>query len=185
MTYVGLRDVPHERLAEAAGYYWDSWDPDQVGRGGLRCKVFVPTLYEPRMAPPGGQIVILQKVLDLDYAGMADWTAHKLEVEARLMAYLEAALPGIREQVVVHLSASAATAQRFTLNFQGAMLGWEMSPEQLGDGRMDVRTPVERLYLTGHWTRPGGGITPVIVSALAAAEAVLGRALARDSSAER
>ena len=88
----------------------------------------------------------------------------------------EAALPGIGAHVVVHLSATAATAQRFTLNHQGAMLGWEMSPEQLGDGRMDVRTPVERLYLTGHWTRPGGGITPVLVSALRAAEAVLGRA---------
>lgn len=176
MTYVGLRDVPAGVLAEAAGYYWDSWDPDLVGRDGLRFKIFVPTLYEPGMAPPGGQIVILQKVLDLDYAGVGDWTAHKEAVERRLMAHLEAALPGIGAHVVVHLSATAATAQRFTLNHQGAMLGWEMSPEQLGDGRMDVRTPVERLYLTGHWTRPGGGITPVLVSALRAAEAVLGRA---------
>ncbi len=115
-------------------------------------------------------------MLDLDYEGVADWTAHKGAVEQRLLAHLESALPGIREQVVVHLSATAATAQRFTLNHQGAMLGWEMSPEQLGDGRTDVRTPVERLYLTGHWTRPGGGITPVIVSALHAAQAVLGTA---------
>jgi hypothetical protein len=54
------------------------------------------------------------------------------------------------------------------------MLGWEMSPEQLGDGRPGIRGPVDGLYLVGHWTRPGGGITPVIVSAVRAAEAVLG-----------
>jgi phytoene desaturase len=185
MTYVGLRGVPVERLAEAAGYYWDAWDPDEVGRDGLRFKIFVPTLYEPGMAPPGGQIVILQKVLDLDYAAVADWAAHKGAVEGRLMAHLETALPGIREHVVVHLSATAATAQRFTANYRGAMLGWEMSPEQLGDGRMDVTTPVESLYLTGHWTRPGGGITPVIVSALHAAEAVVGRPLVRTAGAGR
>lgn len=175
MTYVGLRDVPVERLSEAAGYYWDAWDPDDVGRDALRFKIFVPTLYEPRMAPPGGQIVILQKVLDLDYAAVSDWSAHKHALEERLMAHLEAAVPGIRGHVVVHLSATAATAQRFTANFRGAMLGWEMSPEQLGDGRMDVTTPLARLFLTGHWTRPGGGITPVIVSAQRAAQAVLGR----------
>lgn len=179
MTYVGLQGVPLEPLAEAAGYYWDDWNPDEVGRDALRFKIFVPTQYEPRMAPPGGQIVILQKVLDLDWSQARDWTAHKHAVEERLMAHLERVLPGIGRHVVVHLSATAATAQRFTANYQGAMLGWEMSPEQLGDGRMDVGTPVERLYLTGHWTRPGGGITPVIVSALHAAQRVLGRALAQ------
>jgi prolycopene isomerase len=48
-----------------------------------------------------------------------------------------------------------------------------MSPEQLGDGRPGVSGPVRNLYLTGHWTRPGGGITPVLVSAMHAAEAVV------------
>lgn len=183
MTYVGLRDVPLERLAEAQGYYWDAWDPDLVGRDGLRFKIFVPTLFEPGLAPPGGQIVILQKVLDMDCAAVTDWPAHKAAVEARLMGWLEQALPGLSANVVVHLSATGATAERFTLNSRGAMLGWMMSPEQLGEGRMGIHTPVERLFLTGHWTRPGGGITPVIVSALHAAEAVVGRRLAQAAEA--
>ena len=33
--------------------------------------------------------------------------------------------------------------------------------------------PLKGLYFVGHWTRPGGGITPVIVSAMRAARAVL------------
>ncbi len=93
------------------------------------------------------------------------------------------AVTPLTANVVVHLSASAATSERFTLNSRGAMLGWMMSPEQLGEGRMGIRTPVEGLFLTGHWTRPGGGITPVIVSALHAAEAVTGRRLAQAAEA--
>ena len=74
----------------------------------------------------------------------------------------------------MRLTASAMTSHRYTLNHQGAMLGWEMSPEQLGDARPDYSGPVGNLYLTGHWTKPGGGITPVIVSAMRVAELVIG-----------
>lgn len=65
------------------------------------------------------------------------------------------------------------TSHRFTGNLDGAMLGWEMSPEQLGPGRPPITTPIQNLYMCGHWTQPGGGITPVIVSAQRAADAVL------------
>ena len=172
LTHVGLRDVPAETLERVQGYYWNSWDPDDVGSGGMHCKIFAPTLYEPRMAPPDGQIVILQRVMELDYDGVEDWPAHKGEVERFVLAHLESVVPGIGDHIVVHLCASARTAWRFTLNRDGAMLGWEMSPDQLGDRRPSIRGPVDGLYLTGHWTQPGGGITPVIVSAMQVAEAV-------------
>jgi len=174
LTHIGLRGVEDEVLAEAQGYYWRHWDAERVGTDALICKIFVPTLYEPATAPAGGKIVILQKVQDFDYEAITDWDAHKAEVEAFVLAHLERTIPGVTEKIEVKLSASARTSARFTLNTAGAMLGWEMSPEQLGDGRPAVRTPVDDLYLAGHWTRPGGGITPVIVSALRAAEAVLG-----------
>lgn len=173
LTHVGLRDVSAETLDRVQGYYWRSWDPDDVGSGGMHCKIFVPTLYEPRMAPPGGQVAILQRVMEVDYDAVEDWPAHKADVERTAMAHLESVVPGISDNVVVHLCASAQTAKRFTLNRDGAMLGWEMSPDQLGDHRPSIRGPARNLYLTGHWTQPGGGITPVIVSAMQTAEAVI------------
>ena len=48
--------------------------------------------------------------------------------------------------------------------------------------RLIVEGPVAGLYFTGHWVRPGGGITPVIVSAVQAAEAVAGRRLLQPSA---
>jgi phytoene dehydrogenase-like protein len=183
LSHLGLRGVDPAALERAQGYYWSSWDPDRVGRDGLICKIFSPTLYEPAMAPQGGQIVILQKVQELDYAAIGDWAAHKTEVERFVTAHLERVLPGIGDHVVVQASASALTSWRFTHNTAGAMLGWEMAPDQLGAARPGVETPVDGLYLTGHWVRPGGGITPVIVSACRVAERVTGSRLLQSANA--
>ena len=170
LTYLGLKDMPTAVLREAAGYHWDSWNADQVATNAF--KVFVPTLFEPALAPTDGHIIIVQKLTDIDYDAMTDWTAHKMAVEQYIIANLERLMPGISEKIVVRLSASALTSQKYTLNHHGAMLGWEMSPDQLGSKRPDVVGPIKNLYLVGHWTQPGGGITPVIVSAMRAAKMI-------------
>ncbi|MDP6096804.1 MAG: NAD(P)/FAD-dependent oxidoreductase [Gammaproteobacteria bacterium] len=173
LTHIGLKDISSEVLCEAQGYYWNSWDPDQMGCNGLKFKLFVPTLFEPRMAPPGGHVLIIQKVIDMDYYATDNWASHKTTIEQYIMDNLQQVIPGISEKIVVKTSASALTSYNFTLNYRGAMLGWEMSPDQLGENRTGVVGPIKGLYFTGHWVQPGGGITPVIVSAMQAAEAVL------------
>jgi phytoene dehydrogenase-like protein len=175
LTHLGLRGVSTELLTRIQGYYWNTWEAESVGRDALACKVFVPTLYASGLAPEGGHIVILQKVLDLDYAAVDDWAAHKAATEAYVVSHLRRLIPDLESKVVTASSASARTSHRFTWNHQGAMLGWEMSPEQLGDARPDTTSPVPGLYFTGHWTRPGGGITPVMVSALQVANSICGR----------
>jgi prolycopene isomerase len=179
LTHLGLRGVPGEVLEEVQGYYWDSWDVDRVGRGALRFKLFAPTLYDPAMAPAGGQILIVQKVLDMSYEGVESWPALKRETEAFVFDNLRRVIPGIDAHIVVGTSASARTSWRFTWNHQGAMLGWEMSPGQLGERRPALQTRVPGLYCVGHWTRPGGGIAPVIVSAQTVAREVLRESAAR------
>jgi phytoene dehydrogenase-like protein len=175
LTHLGLTGVDAAALDAVQGYYWDDWDADGAGRGTVRFKLFVPTLFEPAMAPPGGQVAILQKVVEMDYEqteAAGGWQRHKQEVEDFLVAGLEEILPGAGAHIAVRSSATAHTSWRFTLNHQGAMLGWEMSPGQLGAGRPDISGPLDGLFTCGHWTRPGGGITPVIVSAQRAAAAI-------------
>ena len=174
LTHVGLKGMPTEVLRAAEGYHWSSWDSDDVTTDSI--KFFVPTLFDPSLAPPGGHIVIVQKLTDVDFDNVADWAAHKAAVERYVMARLEGVMPGFSEKVVVSLSASAYTSYRYTLNHRGAMLGWEMSPDQLGAHRPALNGPVKNLYFVGHWTQPGGGITPVIVSAMRVAEQIAARA---------
>ncbi len=170
LVHIGLNGITTEVLRAAHGYHWDSWDSDRVATKAF--KIFVPTLYEPAMAPPGGHIVIVQKLTDIDYDAVEDWATHKAKVEAYIMRNLERVMPGFSEKVVVKLSASALTSHRFTLNHKGAMLGWEMSPDQLGESRPALNGLLRNLYFVGHWTQPGGGITPVIVSAMQVARKI-------------
>jgi phytoene dehydrogenase-like protein len=174
LVHVGLRDMPTEVLREAEGYHWSSWNPDDVATDAF--KIFVPTLFDPALAPPGGHIVIVQKLTDVDFDSVTDWAAHKAAVEHYVMSNLERVMPGFSEKVVVCLSASALTSYRYTLNHHGAMLGWEMAPDQLGPHRPALNGLVKNLYFVGHWTQPGGGITPVIVSAMRVAKTIAGRA---------
>jgi len=163
LLHMGVSGVPTESLAAAHGYHWSSWDSDDVATHAF--KIFVPTLYEPAMAPPGGHVVIVQK--------LTTTAADKTAVERAILQRLEEILPGFARAIVTRHSASAMTSERFTLNRDGAMLGWEMSPDQLGEARPSIDGPLPGLYFVGHWVQPGGGVTPVIVSALRAADDIV------------
>src|SRR5262249_12666972 len=88
LTHIGLSDVPADLLQEVQGYYWDEWDPDQAGTTALKFKLFVPTLFEPAMAPAGGQVLIVQKITDVNYNAIEDWRAHKAAIEEFIMTNL-------------------------------------------------------------------------------------------------
>jgi phytoene dehydrogenase-like protein len=172
VMHVGLRGIQRSVLEEVQGYHWSSWNPNDVSTDAF--KIFVPTLFDSEVAPPGDHILIVQKITDINYYSIEDWARHKATVEKYLTDNLERVIPGFSDHVVIKLSASALTSHRFTLNHCGAMLGWELSPSQLGENRPDVIGPVDNLYLVGHWTRPGGGITPVMVSAMRIAQLITG-----------
>ena len=171
LVHVGLKDMDRQVIEKVDGYHWFSWNPDDIERSFF--KLFFPTLYEPRMAPPGHDILIVQKMSPVPYDEVRDWQAHKFEIENQIMTDLRRLIPAFDDHVVMKLSATANTSYRYTMNYQGAMLGWEMAPDQLGDARPSNTTPIDNLYLVGHWTKPGGGITPVIVSAQRVAKLVL------------
>jgi phytoene dehydrogenase-like protein len=180
LVHMGVTGIATATLADAHGYHWSSWDAEQVATHAF--KVFVPTLYEPSLAPRGGHVVIVQKLTDVDFESVADWTEHKGRIEREIVRRLDTIVPGFSRAIVTRLSASAMTSHRFTLNYRGAMLGWEMSPDQLGANRPPTTGPVAGLQFVGHWTQPGGGVTPVIMSAVTVAEQITGARLRADVS---
>ena len=175
LMHIGLKNTSRETLERIHGYYWNGWDSDRVGFEAFKFKLFAPTLYEPALAPEDCHVLVVQKVIEFDFDTVQDWAAHKQSIEEFVYTELEKIVPDFQSRIVVSLSASAKTSQRFTKNFQGAMIGFEMSPEQLGDQRPAIETPIENLLLTGQWTRPGGGITPVVISAMRCAQKILGQ----------
>jgi len=170
LIHMGLKDISLAELRKAEGYHWSCWDAERVATNAF--KVFLPTAYDSSIAPTGRQIAIIQKVTRVDFDSTEDWTAHKGAVEEYVFQSLERCIPGISSKIVVKLTASAYTSYRYTLNHHGAMLGWEMAPDQLGENRPTIQGPFKNLYFVGHWVQPGGGITPVMISAMQAVKRI-------------
>ncbi len=165
LTHIGVRGLSREQLQRVHGYHWRDWNPNRAASGSLKFRLFVPSLYDPGVAPEGCDALIIQKILDVDYSAITDWDGHKAAMHKEIMTELTRLIPELPRRMEVCLSATAYTSYRYTLNQGGSMLGWEATPEQLGDARISQQGPLDNLFFAGHWTRPGGGITPVIISA--------------------
>jgi phytoene desaturase len=136
-----------------------------------------PSLLDPTLAPQGQHALVLTALVDARAA--ARWRDAKPRFEQGLLALAERRLPGLRDALRFAESATPRTFERYTRNHEGALYGFDVTPAQLGPGRLDNETPLPGLLLAGHWTRPGGGVVGVVRSGLRAARIALG--LARDA----
>jgi phytoene dehydrogenase-like protein len=68
-------------------------------------------------------------------------------------------IPGLKNHILYQEAATPATLERYTANYHGASFGWAGTVDQLAIG--DFKRPrfIKGLYLTGHWTTHGLGIS--------------------------
>lgn len=168
--------------ADAAGlahenFLWSGFDHDAHVAAAASGRpdwltVTVPTLLDPGLAPRGTHQFVLTTLLPYD--AVPSWRHGKEQLTDQLLARAEAALPGLRASLSFVEAGSPRTLERYTRNDSGAIYGWEHSAEQVGLGRLPLRSPVSGLFLAGHWTRPGGGIYGVVTSGIEAASAITG-----------
>ena len=169
-------DLKSRNLAHET-FFYRSWDHDQTHREILESKltgltVTIPTLVDPSLAPAGEHLMTATALIPYDIH--ASWRDKKGEYSERLLDELNVFLPGLRDHVIWAEAASPRTMERYTLNVTGSVYGWEPSPEQSGLRRLNNETPIRGLYLSGHWTQPGGGVYGVVLSGLQTARRILG-----------
>jgi prolycopene isomerase len=73
-------------------------------------------------------------------------------------------VPDLRQRIVLQVSSTPITIERMTGNRWGAAYGWAQVPRQAGIYRLNRVSPIEGLYLAGHWTAPGGGVAAAMAS---------------------
>jgi prolycopene isomerase len=95
--------------------------------------------------------------------GITDWKEKKEQYTEKLIGLAESIIPGLKSQIVVKEAATPDTLIRFTSNNKGAVGGWDYTPDSDAN-RPGNKTPIEGLWLTGHWTFPGVGVHNVIQS---------------------
>ena len=147
--------------------------------------IMVPTLHDPFLAPPGKSVVILQcaassKSLDAWGARGGRRTKKyrtlKKEIAGQLIANAEQVIPGLSNRIELQIESTPFTLQRYTLNTEGAAVGWNCHPRETYKGGLrgifgSSNTPIRNLYQVGHWAMcpggaPAGFITGKMVSSV-------------------
>jgi prolycopene isomerase len=136
--------------------------------------LLAPSKVNPSHAPKGRSTLCLS--CKAPYHFSPDWDRKiKDELSQHLIRKASAFIPNLERRIVVKMETTPKTIERWTQNRWGAAYGWAQIPKQSGIYRLSRTTPIPNLYLTGHWTSPGGGIAGVVASGILTAEAVLNR----------
>ena len=134
--------------------------------------ITVPTLVDPSLAPKGQHLLILTTLLPYDIG--ESWRNCKKRFSKTMLDLAGHHIPGLKKHILFIEAGSPRTMERYTLNDKGAAYGWEVSPNQVGPGRLANQSPLTGLFFSGHWTEPGGGVYAVCVSGIKTAQLVLG-----------
>ena len=157
-------------------FYFPTWNHDashascDTGRSRW-LTLTAPSLADPSLAPAGEHLLVLTTLVRHD---AANWRTEKGAMTAHMLRLAGRVVSGLPEHVRFVEAASPRTMERYTRNSYGASYGWELSPAQVGPGRLATQLPVAGLHLVGHWTQPGGGVVGVATSGVQTAQAVLG-----------
>ncbi len=127
--------------------------------------------YDPTLAPAGKTMLNVMLECDrfefwddLRRNDRAAYREAKRQVADKVIAELDARYPGLEGQVEVVDVATPATFGRYTNNWAGSYEGWLPPGNFLADNNLPTELPgLDRFFMIGQWTVPGGGLPPAIM----------------------
>ena len=130
----------------------------------------------PEVSPPGTSLITMTTLS----AGRAwsdvppeKYVDVKTRIADGMLDMAEEVLPGLRRYTEVLEVSTPLTNLRYTGNIHGAIYGFANHPWDHTVLRLGQKGPLDRLYLAGAWTQPGGGFQPTITSGQTAAALIL------------
>jgi prolycopene isomerase len=176
VSYVATSLNISEQSHTHESFYYQSFDHEQAfaltQQGEYNWfSATIPSLIDPSLAPNDQHIVLLTTLCPFQIG--KSWREAKRDFQQGLLEKAGQYFPGLGDNLLLVESGTPRTLERYTLNQQGSAYGFAPSPDQIGPNRPGVRGVLPGLYHTGHWTRPGGGVSGVSVSAVLAAQAIL------------
>jgi len=136
--------------------------------------LLAPSKVNPSHAPKGKSTLCLS--YKVPYHLSPDWNqTMKDQLSQRLITKASAFVPDLEYRILVKVETTPKTIEDWTGNRWGAAYGWAQTPRQSGIYRLQRTSPIPNLFLTGHWTSPGGGISGVVASGELTAKVILSR----------
>jgi prolycopene isomerase len=173
--YGVLHADPAELGLSHETFVFTTWDHDETWAGIKQARpggiwVSVPTIVDPSLAPPGTHLAIVTSLAPATADG--SWRQARDGYTRALLDAVEQAVPGITDAFEIVDTATPDTLYRYTLNRGGAAYGWENIPAQTASKRLAHRTPLDGLFLSGHWSEEGTSSLRVLTSGRAVAAMV-------------
>lgn len=163
-------------------WYFKTYDIEKVFQD-LHQKVFLnnikgilccfPSQHDQSLCPIGKEVAFI--LLTVPFYNKNFWLKHKDIIAEKMISATELIFGKFSNSIIIKEVATPLTLQKFTLNYQGAMHGWESSPEQISMDLVPRSSKIAGLYLVGHWvSSPSqGGIASVVYSGRKTAETLI------------
>ena len=160
-----------------------SWDPDEIYSHILdgdpwQVTMTSTTLADPSLAPEGENLVVFFAVVPYDIG--EPWDEARDRYTELLIDQVEAVAPDFREGITFVEGATPRALERFSLNRDGAIYGWENTADQSLSKRLPNATPIDGLFLASAWSQPGCGTIAVMQGGFQVAQQILGYSDQRD-----
>jgi phytoene dehydrogenase-like protein len=131
--------------------------------------------YGSVFAPPGKTVI--QAMFETKWQFWNDlqndrplYEAEKQRVADEVLSRLERHYPGVSSAVEVTDVATPYTTWRYTLNREGAYMGWLPTPKTIMAAIPRTLPGLSDFYMAGQWVLPGGGVPPCLYSGRHAVE---------------
>jgi phytoene dehydrogenase-like protein len=162
---------PHTGLlaiSPSIEYLERAWDDAKYGRTSEHpyLEAVFPTVFEPGLAPEGKHVALCFTQFGPYRLAEGSWDVERDAYGKKIVSLLDQHCPGLASTVEeIEVLAPPDIEARFGL-LGGNIFQGDMSPDQMFSlrpipGYGDYRTPIERLYLCGSGTHPGGGVMGV------------------------
>lgn len=95
------------------------------------------------------------------------WIKHKTELMNDIIARFDNLIPFFSKNIIFKAASSPYDFYKYTYNYKGASYGWASLLEQTKSNLVSFRSPIENLFLCGHWTTTEfgqGGVSTVASS---------------------
>jgi phytoene dehydrogenase-like protein len=156
----------HFRICPTVEYLERAYDDAKYGSASRAplLEVFVPTIADPGLAPPGKHILsVLVQYAPYDLRP-GNWEKEAEPLGDRVVGVLEEHIPGFAKLVLARQVLTPADLERRFGLTEGHIYHGEMTLSQSlvlrpVSGWAGYRTPVDGLYLCGSGTHPGGGVS--------------------------
>jgi len=126
--------------------------------------------FDQTLAPPGK--TLLRVLFDADYTYWSQlkqepdrYKTEKKKTAETVLSILDQRFPGLAALVEMVDVATPITWERYTGNWKGSYLGWQITDKTRPPFRMSKKLPgLESFYMAGQWVEPGGGLPPSALS---------------------